>query len=202
MGAMKTAAVLLAAGLSTRMGTPKMLIPWEGRPVVRVMAKKFLSAGVDHVLVVTGEGRTEVENSLRGLRVRTVFNPRFREDMATSVKTGVEALPVEVDFLFITPADHPWLSVTTVTGLLDAARANPDQAIFQPVFESRGGHPLGLRVGASGIPPLDLRREILSAPAGWTLRDLLRKHVARLLRWPCQDPGCVRDLDTPEDLML
>lgn len=199
---MKTAAVLLAAGLSTRMGAPKMLIPWGGRPVVRVMAKKFLSAGVDHVVVVTGGGREEVENSLRGLRVRTVFNPRFREDMATSVQAGLAAVPPEAEFLFITPADHPWLSVTTITGLLDAARENPTQALFQPVYEGRGGHPLGLRVGACGDPPADLRAEILEAPAGWTLRDLLRRHAARLFRWPCQDPGCVRDLDTPKDLLL
>jgi molybdenum cofactor cytidylyltransferase len=197
---MKTAAILLAAGLSTRMGAPKMLIPWGGRPVVRVMVKKFLAAGVDHVVVVTGSGREEVENSLRGLRVRAVFNPRFREDMATSVQAGVTAIPGEVDFLFITPADHPWLSVTTITGLLDAARENPAHAIFQPVYEGRGGHPLGLRAGPGGDPPVALLREILDAPAGWTLRNLLRKHAGRLLRWPCGDPGCVRDLDTPEDL--
>lgn len=198
---MKTAAILLAAGLSTRMGAPKMLIPWGGRPVVRVMARKFLAAGIDHVVVVTGSGREEVENSLRGLRVRPVFNPRYREDMATSVQAGVASVPTETEFLFITPADHPWLSVTTITGLLDAARENPPLAIFQPVFEGRGGHPLGLRVGVSGDPPADLRTEILQAPDGWTLRDLLRKNAGRLFRWPCQDPGCLRDLDTPEDLL-
>lgn len=198
---MKTAAVLLAAGLSSRMGAPKMLIPWGGRPVVRVMVRKFLEAGVDHVVVVTGSGREEVENSLRGLRVRPVFNPRFREDMATSVQTGVDAVPPETEFLFITPSDYPWLSVTTIIGLMDAARENPAHAVFQPVFQGRGGHPLGLRIGATGVPPVDLRAEILEAPAGWSLRDLLHRRDGLLYRWPCQDPGCLRDLDTPEDLM-
>jgi molybdenum cofactor cytidylyltransferase len=197
---MRTAAILLAAGRSIRMGTPKMLLPWEGRPLIRAMAQKFLAAGVDHILVVTGSQRAGVENALRGMRVKTVFNPRYEEEMAASVVAGFDALPPEIDFCFVLPADHPWLSPVTIVNLLDVAREHPDQFIFQPVHGGRGGHPLGLRLKPPGNPPVDLRAEILAAGSGWTLRDLLRKHQEQVVRWPCADPGCVRDLDFPDDL--
>lgn len=199
---MKTAAILLAAGRSTRMGTAKMLLPWNGRPLIRDMALRFLSAGVDHILVVTGGHRSEVESALRGIRVKTVFNPHYEKEMASSVVAGFAALPPEVDFCLVLPADHPWLSPATVVNLLAAARSHPERLIIQPVHGGRGGHPLGLRLRSpdgSGTG-IDLRAEILASGPEWTLRDLLRRHPDEVVRWPCADPGSVRDLDSPDDL--
>lgn len=188
---MKTAAILLAAGQSRRMGKPKMLLPWHGRPLIVAQAETFLEAGVDDVVIVTGAYRQSLDEALAALPVRRVFNPRFTLDMATSIRAGTAALDEETALFFIMPADHPRLTVATVRALLAAAAGDAAHSVFEPVDGGRRGHPVGVRGS--------LRGEILGAPPEWTLRDLIRRDPDRCRRVPVNDPGIWQDADTPAE---
>ena len=90
---MRVAALLLAAGGSTRLGSPKQLLLKKGQPLVRRMAQAALDAGCDPVAVVLGAEAVAVGMALDGLPLQPVLNPHWRQGMASSLRAGLEALP-------------------------------------------------------------------------------------------------------------
>src|SRR5262249_22248058 len=92
----RIAAVVLAAGRSTRMGGPnKLLAEIRGRPLVRITVETALASRADPVIVVTGHERDRVEQALAGLDVRLVHNPDYADGLSTSLKAGIAAVPPE-----------------------------------------------------------------------------------------------------------
>src|SRR5215470_15636112 len=89
-------AIILAAGAASRMGRPKQLLDWGGRPLVRVAAETALAAGLDQVVVVVGHARDAVAAALDGLPLRLVDNPAYAEGQSTSLRAGIAALGPEV----------------------------------------------------------------------------------------------------------
>lgn len=86
-------AVVLAAGMSTRMGTQKLLLPFEGMTIIENVVDTILKSGIEHILVVLGANRAEMEEVLEFWPVQTIWNDNYREGMHTSVIAGVKALP-------------------------------------------------------------------------------------------------------------
>src|SRR5206468_6499148 len=94
----KVAAVILAAGRSTRMGGPnKLLAELGGKTLVRIVAEQALASRASEVIVVTGHQAEEVDRSLVGLKVRFVRNPSFADGLASSVKAGITAVAEDAD---------------------------------------------------------------------------------------------------------
>src|SRR5262245_63501299 len=85
----RIAAIILAAGSASRMGRPKQLLDWGGRPLVRVVAEHALAARLDRVLVVVGAASDAVAAALAGLPVELVENPAYAEGQSTSLRAGV-----------------------------------------------------------------------------------------------------------------
>ena len=102
-------AVILAAGMSTRMVENKVLLPWrDGAPIVRHVALKYTNASIAHVVVVTGRDAARVHDCLSDLNLASVHNRDFATgEMLSSVKVGLRALPPSLDAAFIQPADMP-----------------------------------------------------------------------------------------------
>lgn len=185
-------AVLLAAGLSKRMGRPKMLLDWGGEPMIRAVARTFLDAPADVVRVVTGAFREEVESALQGLDVRFCHNPDYEGDMLQSIRVGIAGIEWQVGGMaWVHPADHPLLLVETVRTLMDSARARPGAQVVRPLSGFRRGHPVGFRGGVA--------RSLAEAPPGVTLRDVLGRHASDALDVDVGDDGIFRDVDSPED---
>src|SRR5882672_3080269 len=86
-------AVILAAGASTRMGTPKLLLPLGGEPLVRRTARQVCDAGFDDVLVVVGSEHEKIVAALDGLPVRHAINLEYETGMGSSFRTAIEHLP-------------------------------------------------------------------------------------------------------------
>lgn len=84
---------MLAAGESTRMGTPKPLLPWFGATLVERQSEALLKAGVDDVYVVTGHHACEVHPRVHGPRIHRVLNPHYKLGKSTSIRAGLAALP-------------------------------------------------------------------------------------------------------------
>ncbi len=87
------AAIVLAAGDSSRYGKTKQLLDWHGEPFVRAVAKTALEAGCSPVVVVTGSDAEQVESAVKDLPVTVVHNPDWKEGQASSIRAGLQVLP-------------------------------------------------------------------------------------------------------------
>jgi molybdenum cofactor cytidylyltransferase len=142
MAPVRVAAIVLAAGRSTRMGAHnKLLAHLDGKPMVRVVVETALASKARPVLVVTGHMAAEVDSTLAGLDVRLVANPDFATGLASSLKAGIRAVPADCDGALILLGDMPRIAPQHVDRLLDAFMAGPE-GIVVPVHEGRQGNPV------------------------------------------------------------
>jgi molybdenum cofactor cytidylyltransferase len=187
-------AVVLAAGLSTRMGRPKLILPWGSSSVIGQVVTTLAQAQVDEIVVVTGAARMEVEAAVRqgGLEaVRTVFNPRFAEnDMLVSLQAGIAVLGDQVDAVLVVLGDQPQIEVEVVR-LLVKAYQTEGCPLLVPSYQMHRGHPW--------VVDRTLWPDLLYAPVGSTMRDFLHAHERQITCIAVSSPSILRDLDTPED---
>ena len=137
------AAIILAAGRSTRMGGPnKLLAELGGKPLVRIVAEQVLASRAQGVIVVTGHQADEVKKALHGLKVTFAHNPDFAEGLAGSVKAGIAAVPASADGAVICLGDMPLISADLVDRLIEAFAPDRGHLIVVPVSDSRRGNPV------------------------------------------------------------
>ncbi len=187
------AAVLLAAGESKRMGSPKLALPWRGEgSLIATLANTFAAAGAAPVIVVTGGDREAVERTLDPDRVQPVFNSDYvRSEMLGSIRVGLRAIEDEaIEAAFVCPGDLPFLQVDTVCSLRQTWERKRSR-ILAPSFGRRRGHPV-LFVRA-------MWPEILALEEGETLRDYLSDRAGWIDYMETKDAGVLKDIDTPED---
>lgn len=179
----KSGAVILAAGLSSRMGMFKPLLPFGGTTMIETTVARLREGGVENITVVTGFLASEVERALAGCSVRFIHNADFaRTQMFDSVKLGIAAAPVED--LFLLPADLPQFSPPLLARLLDT-----DGQAAHPLCRGKNGHPLLLRRQAVGaVLRHDGQRGLKGALDG-----------LKTVRVETEDEGCLLDADTPEE---
>ena len=180
-------AIVLAAGLSSRMSENKVLLPWrDGKPLVAHAAAKYLQAGIETVIVVTGRDAAEVQEALAALDTRCVHNPDYATgEILSSVKTGLRAMPDEIAAVFIQPADMPCMPADVIPRLAAAHEPGWNTA---PRFKGQRGHPVLLDRA--------YWRAMLDLPAGAMPRDALRGTQLRSL--DVKDEGVLLDIDTRE----
>ena len=199
--------VILAAGMSRRMGRPKMLLPWEGTTVLGQVATVLVNASTDSgtdgwrktderikkvdAVVVTGGARELVEAEAarlaESLPVRTVFNAQFEVgEMMSSIRVGLAELGPEVEWALIGLGDQPQVSRESARRIV-SARDMPSARLIIPSFNLRRGH------------PWLVKRELwLELCAAQTARDFLNAHANEIFYVEC-DESVLKDLDTPED---
>lgn len=188
----KITAVVLAAGLSRRMGQPKMLLPWHGTTVLGQVLNTLRAAGIEDVIVVTGGAREAVEAEVirletEGIPARTIFNPQYETgEMMSSVRAGLAAIGPETEFALIALGDQPQLSTQAARRVLSAVE-RPGARLILPSFEMRRGHPWLVR--------RDLWPALAAAENG---RAFLRAHEAEIA-YIETDESVMKDMDTPEE---
>lgn len=191
----RMAAVVLAAGRSTRMGGPnKLLEPILGKPLVRHAVEAALGAGLGHVVVVTGHQGPAVEAALDGLGVRFARNRDYAGGLSTSLKVGLGALPADVDAALVMLGDMPGVS-PALLGKLAAA--------FDPDPDAGAGIVAPTRAGRRGNPVLWGRRffpELMSVEGDVGGRHLLGVYADAVREVEAEDDGPMIDVDTPETL--
>jgi len=139
----RIAAIVLAAGRSTRMGGPnKLLAEIGGKALVRIAAEQALASRADPVIVVTGHQRERVEQALAGLSVRLVHNPDFAEGLSTSLKTGVAAVPAAADGAIVCLGDMPQVRAAMIDRLIAAFDPERSALIVVPTIEGKRGNPV------------------------------------------------------------
>ena len=187
----RLAAIVLAAGESTRMGQPKALLPWGGVPLVRHQVDLLAAQpAVDQLIVVVGALVDEVQATLDSTPARVVTNPRFREGRATSLAAGARALKGRPTSVLVVSVDQP-LAPELLDPLVTAWQAEPD-ALLRPTFAGRSGHPL--IVPADVAPELE---QVTEATQG--LRAVVTRHRHRLRSVRVESELAVLNLNTPAD---
>ena len=185
-------AVVLAAGLSRRMGEPKVLLPWgEGQTIIEHILEQLLMARVDHIVTVTGNQSERVSAIAQALEVPTVFNADFATgEMLSSLKVGLRALPDQVGAALVVLGDQPSLQARVVTQVIQRYAEGAGD-IVAPSFERRRGHPI----------LIDRRywREILALPDDGAPRDVINAHSDRIAYVEVPSDSVLRDVDTPDD---
>ncbi|MBI3803077.1 MAG: nucleotidyltransferase family protein [Nitrospirae bacterium] len=138
------AAVILAAGLSRRLGQPKQLLPFEGRSLIRRTTEQVIAAGEsqwEEVVVVLGHEAAKVQQELKGLAIRTVFNPRFAMGMSASLIAGLQAVIPQAEGAMIFLGDQPIVSTEIIQSMLTRYRKS-HKSIIVPAYGGVRGNPV------------------------------------------------------------
>lgn len=184
------AALVLAAGLSRRMGRFKLTLPWAGRTVIGQVVATLEAAGLRQIVVVTGHRAAEVRAALANTTARCVNNPDYAAaEMLASIQIGLAHLSPDCAAGLLCLGDQPQMETTTVLAVLAAGREANWRAIVIPSYQRRAGHPILL--------PAWLWPEIRACRT--TLRDVLAAHRDRTRFLNVTTPSVLADLDTPED---
>ena len=139
----RVAAIVLAAGRSTRMGGPnKLMAEIGGKPLVRHAVEQVLASRARPVIVVTGHEPARVEAALAGLDVRFVHNPHFADGLSTSLKAGLAALPPEADGAIVCLGDMPQVDAALIDRLIGAFDPAHGALIVIPVIAGKRGNPV------------------------------------------------------------
>lgn len=174
------------------MGRPKLLLPFRGETVVGSLVRALREGGVSEIVLVIAPGDGALQTWGAEAGVRVAINPDPERGMLSTIVEGIaalggtEALARRGERLAVCPADLPALSPSTVRRVL--AEPSP---LAVPAYRGRRGHPLVIS------PELIPEIETLHLDVG--LRELLDRHPDELRILEVDDPGAVRDVDTPED---
>ncbi len=184
-----TAAIVLAAGLSRRMGRPKLLLEFKGRPVIRHAVERVIAAGLHPVLVVTGAEHDALARALAGLEVQLAVNPTPESGQGSSVGVGVSALPAGTDAVLIALGDQPGVPAEVIPALIEALK-QPGKAIAAPRYADGLGNPV--LFGSSVF------QELLALGGDRGARSVIERDPSRLAVVEVASP-MPRDIDTSED---
>jgi len=185
-------AIVLAAGLSSRMGSNKLLATVRGKPMVRHAVEAALGSAASPVVVVTGNGGAEVRSALAPLEPLFVDNPDFSRGLSTSLKCGLKALPADCDGALVLLGDMPDVSPALLDRLVAAFDPEENRAIC-----------VATRHGKRGNPVLWARRffpEMLAIEGDVGARHLVGQYGELVCEVEAADDAPLTDIDTPEML--
>ncbi|HXF64109.1 MAG TPA: nucleotidyltransferase family protein [Caldilineaceae bacterium] len=191
------AAVIAAAGRSTRMGELKQLLPWHDTTVLGAVVANLDAAGAAPVVCVVGHRQAEVEAALRGSPAILVYNPDYLQgEMLSSFQAGIRHLSgasqAEQRYLgaLLALGDQPHIPISVIAQVIEQARRTP-QALVIPSHAMRRGHPFYL--------PVAHWPELLALSLDDTLRTLVRRHEQSIVYVTVETDAILRDMDTPGD---
>ena len=184
------AGILLAAGGSTRLGSPKQLLVYEGRSLLRRAAETLLATGCRPVVVVLGAAAARLAPELAGLDVSTVINTGWERGMGSSLRLGLAALSPgpEIDAVLLSLCDQPFIGPAVLRRLLAAQPVTPGCAIAAAEYG-----------GTLGVPVVFGREhfaELAALPDDAGAKPVLQRHAAHVAAVPM--PEAATDIDTVE----
>ncbi len=182
-------AILLAAGESVRMGSPKPLLDWGGQTLIEYQVTQLEQSGVGDVVVVLGHAAEDLRPVIQPLGVRIVVNERYAEGRASSLRCGASAIAGRAATIIVASVDQPRPAALIRRLLADYAGSGKCMAV--PVHAGRRGHP----VVADGELLGELR-QVSDESQG--LRALLARHADDILEVPFESPLVLLDINTPE----
>jgi molybdenum cofactor cytidylyltransferase len=183
------AGLILAAGESRRMGSPKALLRY-GRETFLDTLTALFSTRCSTVIVVLGAHAAQIRATAT-LPATFVENSDFARGMTTSLQCGLRNIPPDADGVLFTLVDHPAASPATLDALLAPTNSVDTPLVRVPRYRAKRGHPIWFS--------RELIPEFLALPADGPARDVVARYVDRTEFLDLDDPGIVADIDSPED---
>ncbi len=191
----RIAALVLAAGKSSRMGAAnKLLAEVEGKPMVARVVDAALASDARPVIVVTGHQQQDVRAALAGREVQFVHNPDYADGLSTSLRAGLAALPANTDAALVCLGDMPDVSAAHIGRLAAAFDPEEGRTICVPTFAGKQGNPV--------LWGADWFAEMQNLKGDVGAKHLIGEHADAVCEVPMPDEATLRDIDTPEEMAL
>jgi molybdenum cofactor cytidylyltransferase len=188
----RVAAVVLAAGRSTRMGSNKLLAEIAGKPLLRLVAEAAFASRAAPVIVVTGHEREQAEAALAGLPVHFIHNPDYAEGLGTSLRTGISAVPTEADGAIVLLGDMPQVDAQLIDRLLAAFDPEKGGLIVVPSIDGKRGNPI--------VWSRRFFSDLRAIDGDVGARHLIGAYAEAVVEVPLIGKAALADIDTPDAL--
>jgi len=186
------AAVVLAAGLSSRMKENKLLLPWKNSTVIGWVISQLMKAELSRVFVVTGRDANLVESLTSIPGVKHIYNECYGDgEMLHSLQAGLKSLPDEVNAALVVLGDQPQIEIETIRLVAREFEDNPNSKLILPSCQNRRGHPW--------IAAREMWDEIISMEPPDNLRNFLQRHSGEITYVLVNTTTIFADIDTPQD---
>ena len=183
-------AIVLAAGLSRRMGVQKLLLPFNGKTIIAHIIDQLLASTVGDIHVVVGHQAEQISAELSGQSVSIVKNPNYKSGMLSSVRCGLQNLPEKCQAVMVVLGDQPSITTKLIDQILQTF-AVTEKNVLVPLYKGKRGHPILLSV--------QYRDEILTNYDNVGLRGVLHRHPEDIHELVVSDASILSDMDYPED---
>lgn len=184
------AAVVLAGGTSTRLGTPKQLLPYREGVLTAAVVQALISSRVDKTVVVLGHRAKEVREGLKQFPVDFVYNPDYAMGQSTSIKAGLTALGDTAEAALFALGDQPLLQSSTVNKIIDGYRLS-GKNMAAPFYRGQRGNPV--------LFDQKMFASLLTLSGDTGARKIIERCPRQLARVDVNDMGVIFDIDTWED---
>lgn len=178
--------VILAAGSSSRLGSPKQLIDWHGQPLLRHLAGQAFDTGLP-VTIILGANSEAIRASIDELPARIIDNPQWSEGMSSSIRLAANG--IDAHSLLLMTCDQPHVTAAVLRALIDAYASGP-----HPIVASEYGD----TVGVPALFDLSLFDELRSLSGAQGAKSIILRHLVDTLR--VSFPEGALDIDTPDDV--
>jgi molybdenum cofactor cytidylyltransferase len=187
----RVSAVVLAAGMSKRMGSVKQLLRLGDKTLLETVLDNLRASQVDEIVVVLGGSAQLIQQQIKLDDTRVVVNDDYQKGMGTSLRVGVSAIDPSSDAALIVLADQPFVRPGTMDRLIDSYQAQRHPVVI-PVYKGHRGNPALLE--------RSLFPEMMALPGDMGFRAILGRHIGKILKVPVDDVGVLIDVDTEADL--
>jgi molybdenum cofactor cytidylyltransferase len=187
------AAVILSGGASQRMGSPKALLPYQGRPFLEHLIAVTSHPKIGARRIVLGAHAELIADAVRLAADEVVVNAEWEKGQLSSIQAGIRSLPAGTDGMILCLIDHPLISAALVDELIVRFYSGPTiPPIALPVYQGKRGHPV---IFSSGV-----YQELMTAPLEQGARSVVWAHAGEVAEVVTLEQGCVLNLNDPETM--
>lgn len=183
-------AIVLAAGESKRMGSPKMLLPYRGATIIETVIQNIASSSVEKILIVLGSDKDAILKLISEYPVMHCYNADYKTGMLSSVKCGFSHLPDDYLAALVFPGDQPMIDAQVINIVINAWQET-GKGIIIPTYRGKRGHPL--------LIDRKYTNEIMTLDESEGLRVLAQKNPEDVKEIETDNPLILKDIDTVED---